>query len=480
MIVIAIQNGGQIVSKTFAVLATSAAPNPNNLDIFIRANCQLKMQILVYSDRLSPRVSYIFRHVFANMLGVDYAFTQSKNEFVDYPGCKIAYSLQRFEDVLSIAPHGLLFEEGFSKPVITIEYWRNLPIFFKAYDDSAIPFDVFSAAFYLISRYEEYIPFKPDLHGRFSAQNSLAFTKGFLDIPLVDLWIKELSKILCAKYPEFSSKPLKAYFLPTIDIDNAYAYKHKGFIHNSLALIRSLLFFRFSDIMQRIMVTLRFADDPYDSYARLFNILKPYPNAIWFILGGRKSKYDRNISMQSRAMRRLIKEIASRFRVGVHPSYAAGVDYARVKGEFKELSDCLETNISSSRQHFLRLQFPRTYRILNDLGISEDYSMGYSTHIGFRASTSIPFNFYDLVDEKELPLKIFPFVTMDLTLLNVVGSYPVNSVIKVVKLAKQVKEVGGTFVIIWHNESLSGRNEWKGWENSYGEIVAEVASVFES
>ena len=348
------------------------------------------MQVIIYSDRLSPRVSYIFKHVFTNMLGVDYAFTQSKSEFVDYNGCKIAYSLQRFDSVLSIAPQGLLFEEGITKPEISIEYWHNLPIFFKAYDDSEIPFDVFAAAFFLISRYEEYLPFKPDLHGRFSAQNSIAYTKGFLNIPLVDLWIKEFAKILSAKFPEFKIKTLKAEFLPTIDIDNAYAYKHKGFIHNSLALIQSLIYFRFADIGQRIRVTLRFADDPYDSYAKLFDILKPFPNAIWFILAGRKSKYDRNISIQRRAMRRLVKEISFRYRVGIHPSYAAGVDVERINDEYKGLADCLGADISCSRQHFLKLQFPHTYRILNDLGIKEDYTMGYSTHIGFRASTSIP------------------------------------------------------------------------------------------
>ncbi len=438
------------------------------------------MQVLIYSDRLSPRVSYIIKHVFTNMLGVDLAFAESKSDFAAYNGCKIAYSLQSFDNVLCIAPQGLLFEKGTTKHDISIEYWHNLPIFFKAYDDSEIPFDVFSAAFYLISRYEEYLPFTPDKHGRFNAESSLAFKKGFLDIPLVDLWVKELAKIICAKYPEFKVKGLESKFIPTVDVDNAYAYKHKGLAHNLLALVKSLFVFKFSEIMPRIRVTLGLTDDPYDNYSKLFEILKSYPNAIWFVLGGRKSKYDRNISIQSKAMRKLVKEISSRFRVGVHPSYGAGLDAASIKNEIVELSDCLGEDVTCSRQHFLRLQFPKTYRILNNLGISEDYSMGYSTHIGFRASTSFPYSFYDLEDEKELPLRIFPFVAMDMTLLNVVGYYPANSVIRTVKLAKQVKDVGGTFVIIWHNESLSGCNEWKGWENTFAEIVDEVAVVFNS
>ena len=47
-------------------------------------------------------------------------------------------------------------------------------------DDEIIPFDVFSATFFLVSRYEEYLPHVKDDYGRFLATESLAFKEDFL------------------------------------------------------------------------------------------------------------------------------------------------------------------------------------------------------------------------------------------------------------------------------------------------------------
>ena len=40
-------------------------------------------------------------------------------------------------------------------------------------------FDVFSASFYLVSRYEEYLPYVKDMYERFQAENSLAYKHNF-------------------------------------------------------------------------------------------------------------------------------------------------------------------------------------------------------------------------------------------------------------------------------------------------------------
>jgi hypothetical protein len=128
--------------------------------------------------------------------------------------------------------------------------------------------------------------------------------------------------------------------------------------------------------------------------------------------------------------------------------------------------------IQKSRQHFLKLSLPETYRTLVELGIKEDYTMGYPNAIGFRASTCTPFNFYDLKSEKELPLRVVPFQAMDRALLETFA--PQEAVSETLRMASRIKEVGGTFVTIWHNESLSGINEWKGWENVFETIVSGV------
>ena len=68
-----------------------------------------------------------------------------------------------------------------------------------------------------------------------------------------------------------------------------------------------------------------------------------------------------------------------------------------------------------------------------------------------------------------------PFQVMDRALLQGLGLYPNQAVEQTLAMAKAVKEVGGVFVTIFHNETQSGVNEWKGWEGVLKQIVERVS-----
>src|SRR5204863_517356 len=83
-----------------------------------------------------------------------------------------------------IEPCGLLFETGVMEHAIK---WfevngsredKSYKAFFKTAGD--YPFDIFAASFYLLSRYEEYLPHQKDIYGRYAHQNSLAFKENVL------------------------------------------------------------------------------------------------------------------------------------------------------------------------------------------------------------------------------------------------------------------------------------------------------------
>ena len=80
----------------------------------------------------------------------------------------------------------------------------------------------------------------------------------------------------------------------------------------------------------------------------------------------------------------------------MHPSYFSLKDAAILKKEKLRLENIINTPVTFSRQHYLRLSIPETYQNLIDLDIEEDYTMGYAKTVGFRASTCTPFYFYDL------------------------------------------------------------------------------------
>ncbi|MDD2548946.1 MAG: polysaccharide deacetylase family protein [Bacteroidales bacterium] len=429
------------------------------------------MQVLVFVHETTPRVEYIFHHILTNMMGIPIEITSRIDFFEHYAGPKIAYANTNFNSSTNITPNGLLSQKDVSEQNITMSKWRGMPIFFGTGTNGDIPFDLFAASFYLISRYEEYLPFEPDKHSRFCHNHSLAYRNNFLKIPLVDLWVKEFSAIFSSKFPKVKIKKTTFRYTPSIDIDNAFAYKHKGFMYALLATGKALITGRLKEFNERILVHLNLKNDPYNSYSKLFDILADKKHAIWFILGGSKSKYDRNIALNRKSMKNLVQKISERYTVGVHPSYQSYGKPVQIQKEIKAIENCCNQPVTRSRQHFLRLTLPQTYQHLAQLGITQDYTMGYSKTIGFRASTCTPFKFYDLECEKELTLAIIPFQVMDRALLSGEKLNPKTAVAETLRMARTVKNVGGHFVTIWHNESLSDAREWKGWSNVFKEIV---------
>src|SRR5260370_37241730 len=72
-----------------------------------------------------------------------------------------------------------------------------------------------------------------------------------------------------------------------------------------------------------------------------------------------------------------------------------------------------DRTVTRSRQHYIRFTLPGTYRLLLQYGIDRDFSMGYGSINGFRASVASTFYWYDLEKEEKTGLRIFPFCFMD-------------------------------------------------------------------
>ncbi len=71
-----------------------------------------------------------------------------------------------------------------------------------------------------MSRYEEYLDFKPDKYGRFPASLSVAFKNGFLGRPVIDLWAKEFAKSFIKKFPSLVFRRNEYNSMLTIDTDS--------------------------------------------------------------------------------------------------------------------------------------------------------------------------------------------------------------------------------------------------------------------
>jgi len=200
--------------------------------------------------------------------------------------------------------------------------------------------------------------------------------------------------------------------------------------------------------------------DPYDNFGMLSEVFADHnPAPIYFILGGKPGRHDRNLSLNNKHFAGLIKQLSERATIAVHPSYGAGNDVEVIRKEINGLEVISGQKINGSRQHFVKMTFPETYEALIQAGISEDYSMGFASISGFRAGIACPFNFYNLEKEEVRPLRIHPFMFMDSTLCDYMKLKPQEYYDAVMPYIEEVKRVGGVLCGIWHNYDLSDDKE---------------------
>lgn len=392
--------------------------------------------------------------------------------FKKYDGPKLSYTINQLGDELFFSSTSLLFETGINEQHISVFDYNNNKVFFATGKASALPFDVFAASFYLVSRYEEYLPHIRDVHDRFAAEDSLAFMNNFLQKPLVNTWIVWIKELIQKKYPTLVFPEKKYEFISTIDIDNAYAYREKGFTRSLGGYVKSIFKMDGAEIMERTRVLLGLQKDPYDTYDFQLGLIKKYKfRSIYFFLLGDYGVNDKNLPVDSQKFQSLIKMLGDYAQIGIHPSYGSNKNKEQLKKEVERLSKIIHREVTTSRQHFLKLTFPETYRNLIDLGITDDYTMGFASQIGFRASICSSFNFYDLDNELETNLKIHPFAVMEGTLKYYMNVHREDVMQKIKPLIDEVKAVNGDFISLWHNDTLSNKKLWLGWAPIYEEMV---------
>ncbi len=433
--------------------------------------------ILVYSPRITSRLEYACSLLLGNLLATEWTLTNDMDYFLSFVGPKINYSNKPIEaQSLHIPAHGFLLERGIHLFEPDVEWKEDLPLLFPVKGENDTGFDTFSAAFYLVSRYEEYLPHKKDAYGRFEAMESFAFRHNFLKKPVVNHYALIIKRGLQKKHPAYKVPDPQFTFIPTYDIDVAYAYRGRGFLRSLLGTLRSVAQFDLREIAERYRVITGNAHDPYDTYDHQLSLSKNHEiKAFYFILCGNYGHYDKNVAFYSKVFYSLVKKLGDYAFIGLHPSFASNFDTALLSIEAGRLGKILNQEIKYSRQHFLRLDIPKTYQDLLKHNFSHDFTMGYASQPGFRAGTCTPFNYYDIASESTTPLKVMPLTVMDTTLIKYLKLSKDGAINVVKKLMQEVAEVGGTFISLWHNDTLCDCGAWSGWKRVYDKMF-EMAS----
>lgn len=432
--------------------------------------------MILFAHTITPRLEYITRFISQELFTEPVRLTADETTFRQASGPKINYSNQRLcEEEFYLAPQGLLSESGIREQDITCFEYNGFTAFFRTAGD--IPFDIFSAAFYLLSRYEEYLPHSEDMYGRYAYENSLAFRAGFLQTPLVNTWLNYFKDRL---QPGSGILPLRKRefrFIPTYDIDEAFCYRHKSARRTFGASLKDLFSGRFGRIAERLSVLNGRKKDPFNSFDFTDELhregrVKP---VYFFLVAARNGQYDKQNLPALPAIQHLIQELAGKYETGLHPSWQSGDDHMLLAEEKQRLERITGKKIQASRQHFIRLNLPGTYRLLAAAGIQHEYSMGYGSINGFRASVASPFSWYDLEKETDTGLQVHPFCYMEANSYYEQGYSPAQALEEMRSYYREVYNVQGTMISIWHNTFLGTAGQFAGWREAYAAFYRETA-----
>ncbi len=387
------------------------------------------------------------------MLGISIRFTSKIEEFIAHDGLKLSYGKQALGNELFIQNTGLLMEQGLSEVDIKVQPWGESFCFFPATEKSDLPFDIFAASFYLLSRYEEYLPHVKDEYGRFPASESLAEQEGFLQKPVIDVWALKFHEILTQRFPALKRKNRRFDTLTIVAVEHVFSYKNKGFVRSLIGGLTDLLKLQFGKVLDRIQVLLGFKKDPFNIFGDLIELIKQYRLKMLFMFQlSDFSIYDRNINPNRMSHRSVIKYVADYTKVGLFLGHDALREISILKKEKRRLEDIVHSPLNAAINTKYNLTLPEHYNNLTELEIPEDYSMGYPESHGFRAGTCTPFLFYDINTELTTPLKVYPYAVHSNILEK---ETPEKLKSEVAKMLQNVKAVEGTFIAIFKNHDFS-------------------------
>lgn len=340
----------------------------------------------------------------------------------------------------------------YGKPVVELREGRVL-----------VEADLVASSFFLLSRYEEVASSadKFDQHGRFSGKESLPYRAGFIECPLVDEYSKLMLKWLemaGVSVPAPKEGFSKIYL--THDIDMLGLYQHpRGFLSG----IYHSLFQRDASLRQVLQSQLSIEKDPAYTFQWLMEQDARVDGAeSWFFIKAvEKSKYiyDKPLySPHSKRLQELIEKIQEGGgKIGLHSSYRAFQNPELLPGEAESLRQATGLDITANRCHYLTIQPPNRPEPYLEAGLTDDFSLTYASHAGFRIGTSRPVCWINPCSLEILPITLHPTAIMDGTLsvaeyMNLTAEEAFSQSWRIID---EARKHGGELVLLWHNNKVA-------------------------
>lgn len=421
-------------------------------------------EVFVFIPNIGNRAKYIFQEICSQRtVNTVWTIVDELDAFKAANGVKLNYSeIEIPEADCWIYPEGWL-TDGNWRGLNFAEINKGWVLFPQQKGDYG--FDIFSAIFVMLARAEEYLVQQRDNHNRFSIQHSGYPKQMSHAIPWVDVWLNHFKDFLAEKNITIDLTN-KTSALMTVDVDHVTAVYGKPLKRLIGGAVK-----HFNKIGpgKRFSSAKDIKNDPYFSFPSIEKqAMESNVPFHFFLLGGDKSGFDKNQEFYSKAYVKAMSAIKNWAAVGWHPGYYWNEKSFENQMQEKELLEKrLGKEVTSARMHFLRFDVRSTYQRLEELGIVNDYTLGFADGVGFRAGTAYPFKFYSLAEERSLAIISHPFVSMDATLKWYMKYTPEQAQQVSLTMANYIKSFGGCLSFLWHNDTLTGFGEWSSWKSVY-------------
>lgn len=407
------------------------------------------MHLIIFSHILTPRIKYIFNFIFKDILKAEVEFTGNSQYFLQSDQLKISYGELPIGDELFFKSTPLLFsnklEEIKLKTISFGEYQVPFPV-----EESALPFDVFAASFFIVSRYEEYLH-QQKTEEEFKPSKSFQHKWRVLDKPIIDEWALMIRSIIKKKHPAFKFHEKKFEQQPTIHFDIQPSVP-KGFIKQT-KFVFSALFKKENNYLSAQFDRLTGVGINNEQVLQEVNkITATQKNSPLFFAGFPE------VPMDYIKINGVSKNLADRSLGLLRPCASDKQKMAEIKEGLVKLKKIHPAAIPLTSQQLEVLKFPICYLNILNSGITSDYSMGYNDVPGFRAGTCTPFNWYDLQLEKVTPLLVNSYCLTDYILQYLNTGLATKTLHQYIDA---VKVVNGTFYNSWSLKSLSDHPKYK-------------------
>lgn len=432
-----------------------------------------------------PERTYIIDILVGEFLGLPYSIEVSNN--TDYQllfeDKKVVFKDQFFncypEKLSYLKIEAIPESVAFVKNQFTPE--SDIPVLFGndqlIVDDNYIlsGIDVFAASFFMLTRWEEYVNPTRDIHNRFSAKNSLAYKFSFLNRPIVNEYVEMIWGMLMHLGYTESRKEWKYEFVLTHDVDVIQYHKGIGQLIKRIGghvLKRKSPLLAIQNMNDYLRVKAGMILDPYDTFSWIMDLSeRSNIRSRFYFMSGGVTSYDNHYNIEDSNAKIIINEVKRRGHIiGFHPSYNAYNDPIQWKKEKEKLEQVVGQKVTEGRQHYLRFEASKTWRIWNDNEIKRDLTLSYADKEGFRCGVCYDFSVYDFLNEKKLVLKEIPLIVMEASFITYQDITPNEMLVKTHALLETVKKYRGKFVFLWHNSSFNVPS-WEPYQQVYKEII---------